>query len=63
MLSVNEVRVSINVHDLSNGRCVWQGEAAHPIDGNDEFALAGKMIRALSRQLGKSARAAPLNID
>ena len=61
-LSVDEIRVSILIHDGSNGRCVWQGEAVHAIGARDELEIAEQLIGALAVHIGRSVRAQPVRL-
>jgi hypothetical protein len=60
---IDELHVAIEIHDKSNGQCVWQGEARLDLDGQDEFAMARRIIPLLTRSIGKTIRAAPLQLD
>ena len=55
--SVDEVHVSILIHDVSNGRCVWQGEAIHAIGGRDELEIAEQLTQALGHHIGATVKA------
>ena len=61
-LSVDEVRVSILVHDSTNGQCIWQGEAIHPIGDRDEMDVAERLVTALIRHLGQSVKATSVTL-
>lgn len=54
----NLYRLAIFVHDRSNGRCLWQGEARHDVVDNDAAATARKMVPVVLRRLGKTVKAA-----
>ena len=60
---LNELHVAIEIHDKSNGQCVWQGEARLNLDGQDEFSTARQIIPLLAKSLGKTIRARPLDLD
>lgn len=52
----NEYRLSLFVHDRSNGRCLWQGEARHAVVGNDGLATARKLVPVLLDRLGRTVK-------
>lgn len=60
---LDELHVAIEIHDKSNGRCVWQGQARLDLDGQDEYATARRIIPILTNNLGKTIRSAPLELD
>jgi hypothetical protein len=60
---LNELHVAIEIHDKSNGQCVWQGEVRLDLDGQDEFSTARRIIPLLAETLGKTIRAEPLQLD
>jgi hypothetical protein len=57
---LNELYVAITVHEKSNGKCVWQGEVKLDLDDQDEFSTARRVIPLLTRALGRTIRAEPL---
>jgi hypothetical protein len=61
--SRNELHVAIEIHDKSNGQCVWQGQARLNLDGQDEYAAASRIIPLLTKTMGKTIRSAPLEIN
>ncbi len=61
-LSVDQIQVSILIHDSASGRCVWQGEAVHAIGDHDELDIAEQLVAALSRQIGVTVRAKPVRL-
>ncbi|NQU71830.1 MAG: hypothetical protein HQ514_14850 [Rhodospirillales bacterium] len=60
---LNELHVAIEIHDKSNGQCVWQGQAKLDLDGRDEFSTTRQIIPLLVTTLGKTVRAEPLKLD
>lgn len=60
---VNDLRVEITLDNLTDGRCVWQGEAVHGLDGRDEQTTAERLIPMLVDRLGRTARAEPIELD
>ncbi len=61
--AVDELRVEITLDSLSDGRCVWQGEAVHSLDGRDEQLAAEQLIPLLIDRLGRSASAEPIELE
>lgn len=61
-LSIDEIQVSILIHDRSNGQCVWQGEAVHAIGERDEIDIAEQLIEALAGHIGRSVPARPVRL-
>ncbi len=62
-VAVDELHVEITLDNRSVGRCVWQGEAVHRLDGRDELAAAELLIPLLIERLGRSASAEPIELD
>ena len=60
---LNELHVAIEIHDKSNGQCMWQGQAKLDLDGQDEFSTTRRIIPLLVAVLGKTVRAEPLKLD
>lgn len=60
---MDELHVAIEIHDKSNGQCVWQGQAKLNLDGQDEFAAANQIIPLLTKSLGKTIRSEPLELN
>ena len=60
---LDELHVAIEIHDKSNGQCVWRGQARLDLDGQDEFSTARRIITLITRSIGKTIRAAPLRLD
>jgi len=61
--SVDELRVEIAINDKSNGRCVWQGEAAVDLDGRDAEQVALTLIPLLVAHIGETVQAEPITLD
>ena len=61
--AVDELRVEITLDSLSDGRCVWQGEAVLSLDGRDEQLAAEQLIPLLIDRLGRSASAEPIELE
>jgi hypothetical protein len=61
--SIDELRVEIAISDKSNGRCVWQGEAAVDLDGRDPDRVALTIIPLLVAHIGETVRAEPITLD
>ena len=53
--AVDEVRVIISIHRVSDGKCVWRGEAAHDTTGQDQWAVANRVAPVLVDAIGKEA--------
>jgi hypothetical protein len=60
---LNELRVAIEIHDKSNGHCVWRGNARLDVGSRDEFSVARRIIPLLTKRLGKSIQSDPLYLD
>ncbi len=60
---LDELHVAIEIHDKSNGQCVWQGQAKFNLDGRDEFAAASRIIPLLTEYMGKTVRSAPIELN
>lgn len=60
---LDQLHVAIEIHDKSNGQCVWQGEARFDLNGQDEFTTARRIIPLLAGAMGQTIRAAPLDLD
>ncbi len=61
--AVDELHVEITLDDLSDGRCILQGEAVHRLDGRDEQSVAEHIIPKLIERLGQSASAEPIELE
>ncbi len=61
--AVDELHVEITLDDQSDGRCIWQGEAVHRLDGRDEQSVAEQIIPKLIERLGQSASAEPIALE
>ena len=61
--AVDELHVEITLDSRSDGRCVWQGEAVHRLDGRDEQLAAEQLIPLLIDRLGRSASAEPIELE
>ena len=54
---------SMLVHDKSNGHCLWQGEARHPVEGADERDTARRLVPIVLGHLGKTLAPTPFSFD
>jgi len=61
-LSRDQLQVSANINRRSDGRCLWQGEVLHSLDGEDPVAAADRIIPILADALGETVRDRPLAI-
>jgi hypothetical protein len=59
----DELYVAIEIHDKSNGRCVWLGRALLNLGGRDELSTARRIIPLLAGTLGKTIQTEPLELD
>ncbi len=60
---INELHVEITLDNVTDGHCVWQGEAVHGLHGRDEQVTAEQMIALLIDRLGRSVQAEPIELD
>ncbi len=58
----NLYRLAIFVHDRSDGKCLWQGEARHDVVRNDANGTAEKLVPVLLRRLGKTVKATTFDL-
>jgi hypothetical protein len=56
-------RLLVFVHDKANGRCLWQGEAAHPVEGQNEDVTARRLVPVALRRLGQTVQPTPFAFD
>jgi hypothetical protein len=59
----NRYRLGIFINDRTNGRCLWQGEALHDVEGADETVTARRMVPVLLRHLGQTVRQRAFTLD
>lgn len=62
-LSLNQLQVTATVNDRKNGRCLWQGEVLHNLDGEDPDAATVRILPILAQSIGKTARNQAIDID
>jgi hypothetical protein len=58
----NQYRLTIFVHDRSNGKCLWQGEARHTVADHDAPGTARRLVPMLLDDLGKTVNATPFTL-
>ena len=56
-------RLAVFVHDKANGRCLWQGAAAHPVEGQNEEVTARRLVPVALRRLGQTVQPTPFAFD
>lgn len=61
-LSRDQLQVSASVNRRSDGRCLWQGEVRHSLDGEDPAGAAERIMPILADALGETVRDRPLAI-
>lgn len=57
------LRLRASLNSREDGRCLWQGEIVHALDGQEPYRVAPKLIPVLADALGKSARATPVHVE
>ena len=50
----NTTHLTIYVHDKTNGKCLWQGEARHPMEGANEAEAARRLVPVVLGHFGKT---------
>src|SRR5262249_54435630 len=55
--------LSVFVHDKTNGHCLWQGEARHPLEGSTEADVARRLVPVTLRYLGKTTQPTAFSLD
>lgn len=50
----NEIRVTISINSIADGRCIWRGDAVHDTAGRDQWAVAERMAPILVDAIGGS---------
>jgi hypothetical protein len=56
-------RLTVFVHDKTNGHCLWQGEARHPLEGNNELDTARRLVPVALRHLGHTVQPTAFALD
>ena len=59
----NYLLMAVELSRRDNGRCVWRGEGAAELSGQDEKALAGQLARTIMKFLGRAASQEPVVLD
>jgi hypothetical protein len=62
-LSLNQLQVTATVNDRANGRCLWQGEILHNLQGEDPDAAAARILPILAGAIGKTVRNQPVDTN
>ncbi|MBT5048995.1 MAG: hypothetical protein HOM58_10880 [Rhodospirillaceae bacterium] len=62
-LSLNQLRVTATVNDRKNGRCLWQGEVIHNLNGEHPDAATVRILPILAQSIGKTARNQAIDLD
>lgn len=56
-------KLTVFAHDKANGRCLWQGEARHPMEGNNEADIARRLVPVVLRHFGQTVQATAFSFD
>ena len=59
----NYLLMAVELSRRDNGRCVWRGEGAAELSGQDEKALAGQLARTIMKFLGQAVSQEPVVLD
>ena len=60
--ALNQLQVTANLDRRSDGRCLWQGEVLHNLNGENADNATLQIITILAGNLGKTVRNKALNI-
>ena len=62
--SLNQLGISVTLNRRADGRCLWQGDVLHDLQGQeDPDLLAQKLIPFLARAVGKTVRNRKLTVN
>jgi hypothetical protein len=59
--NVNHLIVSVN--DKSTGKCLWRGEATHPMEGTNEVGAVRLLVPFVLRHIGQTLPPTAFSID
>jgi hypothetical protein len=59
----NVNHLTVFVHDKTNGRCLWQGEAMHPMEGANEVEALRRLVPVVLRHFGKTVPQTAFSLD
>lgn len=59
----NIIHLTVFAHDKSNGHCLWQGEATHPMEGTDVASSVKLILPAILKHFGQTIRPTAFSID
>ncbi len=62
-LALNQLRVSATANRRDDGRCLWQGEVLHHLNGEDADVAAIRIMPILAEAMGKTVRNRPVDLD
>ena len=62
-LSLNRLQVTATVNSRKNGRCLWQGEVIHDLQGEDADPATARILPILAQSVGKAVRNQAIDID
>ena len=60
--ALNQLQVTANINRRNDGRCLWQGEVLHNLDGNNADRVTVRILQILATSLGTTIRNKTLNI-
>jgi hypothetical protein len=59
----NMIHLTIFAHDKANGRCLWQGEATHPMEGTSVPDAVKRILPAVLKHFGQTVGATAFSLD
>jgi hypothetical protein len=59
----NVSHIIVSANDKANGKCLWRGEATHPMDGSDEVEAFRRIIPIVVRHMGQTVPLTAFSID
>jgi hypothetical protein len=59
----NVNHLTVFVHDKANGRCLWQGEATHPMEGPNEVEALRRLVPVVLKHFGKTVPLTAFSLD
>lgn len=59
----NVNHLTIFVHEKSTGRCLWQGEATHPMEGGNEVEATRRLVPVVLKYFGKTVSLTAFSLD
>jgi hypothetical protein len=60
--AIDEMRVIVSIHRVSDGKCVWRGEAVHDTEGREQWSVADSMAPVLVEAIGRESTKRPFDL-